>query len=67
MASPHISDSRRAASAPRPYRRSSFNGAKQLAAAGATTRRTLVVVGVLVVALVAVLGVIAFHLAGSGK
>jgi len=67
MASPHISDSRRAASPARSYRRSSFNGAKQLTAAGATTRRTLVVVGMLVVALVVVLGVIAFHLAGTGK
>jgi len=67
MASPHISDSRRAASPAHSYRRSSFNGAKQLAAAGATTRRTLVIVGGLVVALVVVLGVIAFHLASSGR
>ncbi len=67
MASPHISDSRRATPPARPYRRSSFNGAKQLAAAGATTRRTLAMVGVLVTALVVVLGVIAFHLVGSGN
>jgi hypothetical protein len=66
MASPHISSSRRSLPA-RSYRRSSFNGAKQLAAAGATTRRTLVLVGVLVVALVVTLGVIAFHVVGSAK
>jgi len=65
MASPHLSSSRRPASSPRPYRRSSFNGAKQLEAAGATTRRTLLVVGALVVALVVTLGVVAYHLVSS--
>ena len=64
MASPHISSSRRSVPS-HSYRRSSFNGAKQLAAAGATTRRTLIVVGMLVVALVVTLGVVAFHLAGG--
>ncbi|WP_460582526.1 hypothetical protein [Hymenobacter arcticus] len=64
MASPHISSSHRSVS-PRPYRRSSFNGAKQLEAAGASTRRTLLVVGVLVVALVVTMGVVAYHLATS--
>lgn len=67
MASPHLSSSRRAPAPSRSYRRSSFNGAKQLEAAGATTRRTLVVVGLLVVALVVTLGVVAYHLAGSGQ
>ena len=64
MASPHISSSRRSAPS-HSYRRSSFNGAKQLAAAGAATRRTLVLVGVLVVALIVTLGVVAFHLASG--
>ena len=62
MASPHISSHR---SASRPYRRSSFNGAKQLKAAGASTRRTLLLVGLLVLALVATLGVVAYHLASG--
>ena len=65
MASPHLSSSRRSSSPSRIYRRSSFNGAKQLEAAGAKTRRTLLVVGVLVVALVIALGVVAYHLASS--
>jgi hypothetical protein len=66
MASPHLSSSRRSSSSPaRTYRRSSFNGAKQLEAAGAKTRRTLIVVGILVVALVVTLGVVAYHLASS--
>ncbi|MDO7884825.1 hypothetical protein [Hymenobacter cheonanensis] len=67
MASPHISSSRRSSVSSHSYRRSSFNGAKQLEAAGATTRRTLVLIGVLVVALVVTLGVVAFHLVGGGK
>jgi len=57
MASPHLSSS-----ASRQYQRSSFNGAKQLKAAGAPTRRVLVVVGLLVVALVVALGVVAYNL-----
>ena len=60
MASPHISSS-----SSRPYRRSSFNGAKQLEAAGASTRRTLLAGGLLVLALVVTLGVVAYHLASS--
>jgi hypothetical protein len=68
MASPHLSSSRHSSSSPsRTYRRSSFNGAKQLEAAGAKTRRTLIVVGVLVVALVVTLGVVAYHLASSPR
>ncbi len=63
MASPHISSSHRSSS--HPYRRSSFNGAKQLKAAGASTRRMLLLVGVLVVALLVTLGVVAYHLANS--
>lgn len=64
MASPHLSSSHRPS---RTYRRSSFNGAKQLEAAGASTRRTLLLVGALVVGLVIALGVVAFHLAGGGR
>ncbi len=51
----------------RQYRRSSFNGAKQLAAAGAPTRRVLVAVGLLVAALAGTLGVVAYALATSPK
>lgn len=65
MASPHISSSRRLSS--HPYRRSSFNGAKQLKAAGNSTRRTLLLVGLLVVALVVALGVVVYYLATSPK
>lgn len=66
MASPHLSSSRRSSSSYRgPYRRSSFNGAKQLEAAGAKTRRTLLGVGVLVLALVVTLGVVVYHLAST--
>jgi hypothetical protein len=65
MASPHLSSPHRSSS--RPYRRSSFNGAKQLQAAGASTRRTLLAVGLLVVALVVTLGVVAYHLASGPK
>ncbi len=60
MASPHLSSP-----ASRQYQRSSFNGAKQLKAAGAPTRRVLVVVGLLVVALVVTLGVVAYNLVAS--
>ncbi|MBO2030157.1 hypothetical protein J4D99_02040 [Siccationidurans ginsengisoli] len=67
MASPHLSSSHHSSLPPRPYRRSSFNGAKQLEAAGASTRRTLLLVGALVVGLVVALGVVAFHLAGGGR
>lgn len=67
MASPHLSSSRRPAPSSRSYRRSSFNGAKQLEAAGATTRRTLIVIGVLVVALAVTLGVVAYHLASTPR
>ena len=58
MASPPLSSS-----SSRQYRRSSFNGAKQLKAAGAPTRWVLVAMGCLVVALVVTLGVVAYHLA----
>ena len=58
MASPHLP-----ASVARQYRRSPFNGAKQLRAVGAPTRRILLVVGLLVVALVGTLGVVAYALA----
>jgi hypothetical protein len=64
MASPHLSSSHRSSLTSRTYRRSSFNGAKQLDAANASTRRTLIVIGMLVVALVVTLGIVASQLAG---
>ncbi len=67
MASPHLSSSRRSSSPSRSYRRSSFNGAKQLDAVGASSRRTLTLVGLLVVALVVTLGVVAYHLTGGSQ
>lgn len=62
MASPHLPSS-----AARQYRRSSFNGAKQHAAAGASTRRVLLAVGLLVLALVGTLSVVAYVLASDPK
>lgn len=62
MASPHLPSS-----AAHQYRRSPFNGAKQLAAAGASTRRVLLAVGLLVIALVGTLGVVAYALAAGPK
>jgi hypothetical protein len=43
-------------------RRSSFNGAKQLAAVQAPTRRALLAVALLIAALAAAVGTIAYHL-----
>ena len=60
MASPahtHSSSSR--------YRRSSFNGAKQLQAARKPRTLMLLAIGVLLLALVVAVGTIAFHLAGG--
>ena len=52
----------------RRYRRSSFNGAKQLKAAQAPNRRILVLLGVLAVALLAALAVIiGTHLSTSSE
>lgn len=65
MASPAHSISRQS-TYPRRYRRSSFNGAKQLQAAEAPRRRMLAVVGVLLLALVVAAATIAYHLA-AGK
>ena len=62
MASPHLPSS-----VARQYRRSSFNGSKQLKAAGAPTRRVLIAVGLLLAALVVTLGVVAYALATSPK
>ena len=67
MASPtHPSHSFQQAIYGQPYRRSSFNGAKQLSASQAPQRRVLMAVGFLVVALVATVGVIAFSMVGGG-
>jgi len=64
MASPPLSSSNRSRPS-RSYRRSSFNGAKQLSAAQASNRRTLLLVGALALALLVALGVVASHLAGT--
>ena len=56
------------ASSERRYRRSSFNGAKQLKAAQAPNRRILVLLGLLAVALLAALAVIiGTHLGTSSE
>jgi len=61
MASPQSIPGRR-------YRRSSFNGAKQLSAAQAPQRRILVLLAVLAFALVASLSIIVgVHLQGSNE
>lgn len=66
MASPaHSSHSGHRASYQPQVRRSSFNGAKQLAAAQAPSRRVLLAIGFLVVALVVAVGTIAYHIAAS--
>ena len=58
MASPRSISARSLASSERRYRRSAFNGAKQLSAAQAPNRRVLVVLALLAFALVASLAVI---------
>lgn len=65
MASPtHLLSSQRAVPAQR-YRRSSFNGAKQLSAAQKPRRLVLLAIGTLVLGLAAAIGTIAFHLLGG--
>jgi hypothetical protein len=58
MASPRSISARSLASPERRYRRSAFNGAKQLSAAQAPNRRILVLLALLAFALVASIGVI---------
>ena len=58
MASPRSIGARSLATPVRRYRRSSFNGAKQLKAAQAPNRRILVLLGLLALALIAALAVI---------
>lgn len=58
MASPRSASARFLASSDRRYRRSAFNGAKQLDAAQAPNRRILMLLGVLALGLVAALAVI---------
>lgn len=66
MASPRSISARTLASSERRYRRSAFNGAKQLSAAQAPNRRILVVLALLGLALVASLAVIVgVHLQSS--
>ncbi|HET9502624.1 MAG TPA: hypothetical protein VFO93_03735 [Hymenobacter sp.] len=65
MASPRSASARPLAASERRYRRSSFNGARQLSAAQAPTRRILVLLGLLAVALlVAVAVIVGTHFAG---
>lgn len=58
MASPRSISAKPLASSERRYRRSAFNGSKQLAAAQAPTRRILVLLALLAFALVATLAII---------
>ncbi len=58
MASPRSISARSLAHSERRYRRSSFNGAKQLKAAQAPNRRILVLLGLLALALIVALAVI---------
>jgi len=58
MASPRSMPAKSLAPSERRYRRSSFNGAKQLKAAQAPNRRILLLLGLLAVALLAALAVI---------
>jgi hypothetical protein len=58
MASPRSISARSLASSERRYRRSAFNGSKQLSAAQAPNRRILVVLALLAFALVVSLAVI---------
>lgn len=66
MASSRSISDRSLASSGRRYRRSAFNGAKQLSAAQAPNRRILVLLAVLAFALVASIGIIVgVHLQGA--
>ena len=69
MASPRsISARPLASSSERRYRRSAFNGSKQLSAAQAPNRRILVLLGLLAFALVAAVAVIVgVHLQGTSE
>jgi len=66
MASPRSMPARSLAPSERRYRRSSFNGAKQLKAAQAPNRRILVVLGLLAAALLVALAVIVGTHLGTG-
>ncbi|RZL05220.1 MAG: hypothetical protein EOO62_19645 [Hymenobacter sp.] len=65
MASPTHSFSPQRTAASHPYRRSSFNGARQLKAAQKPKQLALLVVGALMLALLVAVGTIAFHLLGA--
>jgi hypothetical protein len=67
MASPRSVPARSLAPSERRYRRSSFNGAKQLSAAQAPNRRILVLLGLLAVALLAALAIIVGTHLGSSE
>ncbi|GEM_PF-1161810 len=65
MASPHLSAAHHSVASPLRYRRSAFNGAKQLHAVEAKNRQVVLVVGLLGLVLVGALVVVAFHLASG--
>jgi hypothetical protein len=65
MSSSNSSINKHAAAPTRRYRRSSFNGAKQLAALEAENRQVLWALGALGIALLVALVVVAIHMAGS--
>ncbi|MFD1870913.1 hypothetical protein [Hymenobacter bucti] len=68
MASPRSIPARSLAPSERRYRRSAFNGAKQLSAAQAPNRRILVLLALLTFALVASLAIIVgVHLQRDGE
>lgn len=67
MASPRLVSPHYPASSTRRYRRSPFNGAKQLATADAKRHRVLWVMGLLATALVVALVVVVVHVAGAPK
>ena len=67
MASPRSMSAKSLAPSERRYRRSSFNGAKQLKAAQAPNRRILILLGLLAVALLAALAVIVGTHLGSSE
>ena len=68
MASPRSLPARSLTSPVQRYRRSAFNGARQLDAAQASSRRILVLLGLLALALVAAIAVIVgMHLQGDSE
>jgi len=65
MASPHLSAAHHSIASSHRYRRSAFNGAKQLNAAERKNHRVVLAVGLLGLVLVGALVVVVFHLASG--